>query len=156
MKSKDVNNPVLLYLHGGMPDYFLTQNYPTMLEEVFTVVWMEQRGAGLSVDARFENRQITIDDLIEDTRMVSVFLKEQFAKEKIYLMGHSGGTYLGIKVIEKYPELYEAYLGIAQISNQKLSEKMAYDFILESYESSGRKRKYVEILLENPFDMQKP
>jgi hypothetical protein len=29
IKSKDARHPVLLYLHGGMPDYFLTQNYPT-------------------------------------------------------------------------------------------------------------------------------
>ena len=38
IKSKNANNPVLLYLHGGMPDYFLTQKYPTGLEEIFTVV----------------------------------------------------------------------------------------------------------------------
>lgn len=48
IKSKDVTNPVLLYLHGGMPDYFLTEKYPTGLEEYFTVVWWEQRGSGIS------------------------------------------------------------------------------------------------------------
>ena len=48
IKSKDDRHPVLLYLHGGMPDYFLTQRYPTGLEDTFTVAWWEQRGSGLS------------------------------------------------------------------------------------------------------------
>jgi len=47
IKGQDSRNPVLLYLHGGMPDYFLTQDYPTGLDEHFTVVWWEQRGSGL-------------------------------------------------------------------------------------------------------------
>src|SRR4051794_13476915 len=51
IKSKDQTNPVLLYLHGGMPEYFLTQRYPTGLEDDFTVVWWEQRGSGLSYNA---------------------------------------------------------------------------------------------------------
>jgi len=41
IKSKDTAHPALLYLHGGMPDYFLTQKYPTGLENYFTVVWWE-------------------------------------------------------------------------------------------------------------------
>ena len=52
IKGKDASNPVLLYLHGGMPDYFLTQKYPTGLEDYFTVVWWEQRGSGLSYQPR--------------------------------------------------------------------------------------------------------
>ena len=47
IKSKDDTHPVLLYLHGGMPEYFLTQRYPTGLEDYFTVVWWERRGSGL-------------------------------------------------------------------------------------------------------------
>ncbi len=48
IKGKNTRNPVLLYLHGGIPDYFLTQRYPKGLDEHFTVVWWEQRGSGLS------------------------------------------------------------------------------------------------------------
>ena len=38
IKAKNIRNPVLLYLHGGMPDYFLTQRYPTGLDDNFVVV----------------------------------------------------------------------------------------------------------------------
>ena len=56
IKSIDAANPVLLYLHGGMPDYFLTAKYPTGLENYFTVVWWEQRGSGLSYQRRHAAR----------------------------------------------------------------------------------------------------
>jgi hypothetical protein len=37
--GKNVDNPVLLFVHGGtaMPEYFLTQNYPTGMEQYFTI-----------------------------------------------------------------------------------------------------------------------
>ncbi|MFV9504200.1 MAG: hypothetical protein AB4911_06505 [Oscillochloridaceae bacterium umkhey_bin13] len=40
IQSKDIRNPVLLFVHGGpgMPEYWLTQRYPTGLENHFTVV----------------------------------------------------------------------------------------------------------------------
>ena len=56
IKSRDVTHPVLLYLHGGMPDYFLTQKYPTGLEDDFTVVWWEQRGSGTLLQRRHPTR----------------------------------------------------------------------------------------------------
>lgn len=68
-------------------------------------------------------------------------------------MAHSGGTYLGIKVIAKYPEMYKAYIGVAQISYQKLSEKKAYDYIIEQYRHDAKKKRMVNDLLSHPFIM---
>jgi hypothetical protein len=45
IKSRNAAHPVLLYMHGGMPFYFLTQDHPTSLEDDFTVVWWDQCGA---------------------------------------------------------------------------------------------------------------
>ena len=55
-------------------------------------------------------------------------------------MGHSGGTFLGVYVIDKMPELYEAYIGMAQMSDQFLSEKLAYDYILNKYREMNSKK----------------
>jgi hypothetical protein len=43
IRGQNVTNPVLLYLHGGLPEYFLTERYPIGFEQDFTVVWWEQR-----------------------------------------------------------------------------------------------------------------
>ena len=48
-------------------------------------------------------------------------------------MGHSGGTFPGVYVIDRAPELFEAYIGIAQMSDQLRSEKIAYEYILNHY-----------------------
>jgi len=137
IKSKNAANPVLLYLHGGMPDYFLTKKYPTGLENYFTVVWWEQRGSGLSYSKAIPPETMTPDQMISDTKKVTDYLRKRFGKKKIYLMGHSGGTFVGIQTAKMYPELYNAYLGFAQISNQLQSEKLAYDFMLEQFRDKG-------------------
>lgn len=140
IKSKDSTNPVLLYLHGGMPEYFLTQKYPTGLENYFTVGWWEQRGSGLSYCADIAPETITLEQTVSDTKEVTNYLRKRFGQEKIYLMGHSGGTFIGIQVAASAPELYHAYIGVAQMSNQLKSETLAYDYMLSKFRELGNKK----------------
>lgn len=137
IRGMDTTKPVLLYLHGGMPEYFLAQKYPTGLENYFTVVWWEQRGSGISYDASIPRETMTLKQMISDTRAVTNYLRKRFGKEKIYLMGHSGGTFIGIQVAAEAPELYYAYIGVAQMSDQLKSEKFAYDYMLNQYRKTG-------------------
>ena len=137
IKSKDATHPVLLYLHGGMPDYFLTQRYPTGLEDYFTVVWWEQRGSGISYSADIPPETMTLEQMISDTLEVTNYLRHRFGKEKIYLMGHSGGTFIGIQAAARAPELYYAYIGVAQMSNQLKSERLAYEYMLQQFKENG-------------------
>lgn len=131
IRSKDSTHPVLLYLHGGMPDYFLAQKFPTGLEEYFTVVWWEQRGSGISFSKDKAEETITLDQMISDVLEVTEYLRHRFGQQKIYLMGHSGGTFIGIQVAARAPELYHAYLGISQMSDQLRSERAAYNYMLD-------------------------
>jgi pimeloyl-ACP methyl ester carboxylesterase len=153
IKGKDITHPVLLYLHGGMPDYFLTQKYPTGLEDSFTVVWWEQRGSGISFSDNIPPGTMNLEQMISDTLEVTNYLRNRFHQDKIYLMGHSGGTFIGIQAVAKAPELYHAYIGVAQMSNQLLSEKLAYDYILQKFKENGN-TKMVQALEAAPVTLE--
>ena len=137
VKGKCLSNPVLLYVHGGMPDFLLTQDYPTGLENHFTVVWWEQRGSGISFTDSIDLKTLNSRQLIEDTKTLSRYLCQRFGGEKIYLMGHSGGAFIGLQAAAEAPELYHAYIGVAQMVNQRASEKEAYDYMLQAFEKQG-------------------
>lgn len=139
IKAKDQTKPVLLFIHGGpgMPEYWLTKNYPTFLEDYFTVVWWDQRGSGLSYSSDISPDTMTTQQSVEDTIAVTNYLRKRFHQEKIYLMAHSFGTYIGIQAAEKAPELYQAYISVAQVSNQDQSEQLAYDYMLDYYVKKG-------------------
>ena len=149
IKGKDSSNPVLLYLHGGMPDYFLTQDYPTGLDDYFTVVWWEQRGSGLSYSPDVPPESVNPDQLVSDTLSVTNYLRDRFGQQKIYLMGHSGGTFIGIQAAARAPELYHAYIGVAQMSNQLESEKLAYAYMVQRLRDDGN-AKMVRALEQAP------
>jgi pimeloyl-ACP methyl ester carboxylesterase len=74
---------------------------------------------------------------VADTLSVTNYLRSRFGKEKIYLMAHSGGTFFGIQSAARAPELYHAYIGIAQISRQLDSEKLAYKYMIEQFRIAG-------------------
>jgi len=152
IKSKNISNPVLLFVHGGpgMPEYFLTDDYPTGLEDYFTVVYWDQRGAGLSYSSNIDKSTITVDQYIDDTIAVTNYLRERFGKEKIYLMAHSWGTYFGIQAVQKAPQLYNAYIGVGQVTNQDESEQRAYQYMLDYYSKAGDE-KTLEKLKENNY-----
>lgn len=139
IKSRDVNNPLLLFVHGGpgMPEYWLTRWYPTGLENDFTVVWWEQRGAGLSFSPDIPAETMTAEQFVSDTIAVTEYLRQRFGKDKIYLMGHSWGSYIGIQAAAQRPDLFHAYIGVGQVSHQIKSEQLSYEYALDYFRQTG-------------------
>jgi pimeloyl-ACP methyl ester carboxylesterase len=135
IKSRDLRKPVLLFVHGGpgMPEYWLNHTYPARLEELFTVVWWDQRGAGLSFNTQIPPATMTTEQLVADTLSVTHYLRQRFRQDKIYLMAHSFGSYIGIQAAAQAPELFHAYIGVAQSVNLALSEELAYEWLLDFY-----------------------
>ena len=143
IRTENPSNPVLLFLHGGPGSpsfpYSLPYESSERLEKYFTVCYWEQRGAGMSFSKSVDPSTMTIAQMVEDARQMTAYLQNRFKQDKIYLAGHSFGTYLGIKVIDKYPDNYLAYIGIGQISHQLESEKLALDFMLKHATETGDK-----------------
>jgi pimeloyl-ACP methyl ester carboxylesterase len=124
-------------MHGGLPEYFLTGRYPTGLDNDFTVAWWEQRGAGLSYGPAIPPGTMTREQFIADTLTVTDYLRNRFNQEQIYLMAHSGGTFIGLQAAARAPEKYHAYIGVAQVVDQRRSEVLAYDYMLERFRQNG-------------------
>ena len=142
IKGKNTNNPVLLYIHGGpaFPNYFLIDKYAPGLEDNFTVCYWEQRGGGLSYSTDVTLESMTFEQLASDAIEVTNYLRKRFGKEKIYLMAHSGGTPFAIQAAVKAPQLYFAYIGMAQITRQAESEKMAYKYMIAQFTTAGNNK----------------
>jgi pimeloyl-ACP methyl ester carboxylesterase len=137
IQCEDAARPVLLFVHGGMPEYFLTERHPTGLEQDFTVVWWDQRGAGLSCQPGIPPETMTSEQFVADTLAVTNYLRDRFGTAKIYLMAHSGGSFFGIQAAAQSPELYHAYIGVAQMVHQLSSEVLAYEYMLARFRQAG-------------------
>jgi len=133
IRSRKPDNPILLYLHGGPGDAAmpLVTKYNKGLEDIFTVVIPEQRGAGKSYYPFSETDNITIDTFVEDICTLSKILLERYKQDKLYLVGHSWGSVLGMKFIKRYPNLVHTYVGCGQVVNMKKSSQNALDFALQ-------------------------
>jgi pimeloyl-ACP methyl ester carboxylesterase len=147
IKSKNIKNPILLYVHGGpaFPNYFLIDKYKPNLEDYFTVCYWEQRGGGLSYTPEVTLESMNYTQLANDAIEVTNFLRKRFDKEKIYIMAHSGGTPIALLAVQKQPKLFQAYIGMGQISNQGESEKLAYTYMIDKYKVDKNQKRINEL-----------
>ena len=80
---------------------------------------------------------MTLDRFVEDCNELIDYLRNRFHTQKVFIVGHSGGTVIGIKTAYKYPEKIHAYVGVAQIINEYEQQKISYNFLVEEAEKSG-------------------
>lgn len=139
IRGQNKDNPVLLFVHGG-PGYSEMGEIRKCfepLEKHFTLAIWDQRGAGKSYSAEIPQETMTMEQFIEDTKEVSIYLKSEFNKEKIYIVGHSWGSMLGLLTVQRYPELYHAYVGVGQLVDAPESEDIIYKYLIEKAEFFG-------------------
>jgi pimeloyl-ACP methyl ester carboxylesterase len=133
LRGHDRTKPVLLFLHGGpgMPAMFLAHAFQRELERNFVVVHWDRRGAGKSYASGADTSALNVRQMLDDTFSVTRLLRLRFHQDRIYLVAHSWGTYLGLLAIREHPEYYAAYIGTGQMAGSLAQVRtIQTDFIL--------------------------
>ncbi|TGJ98692.1 alpha/beta hydrolase [Leptospira langatensis] len=132
IRSKKPDGPILLFLHGGpgTAQIFFSRKPQIELEDHFIVVNWDQRGAGKSYNKSIKRSDMTIDTFLHDAQELMEYLIKRFEKEKIFLVGHSWGSILGIKLAATRPDLIFTYIGIGQVVDMKRGETISYNYTL--------------------------
>ncbi|WP_176449240.1 alpha/beta fold hydrolase [Lentibacillus sp. CBA3610] len=147
IESLNQGNPLLLFLHGGpgFPAYPVIKAHGVRLEQFFDVCYWDQRGTGMSYYDKESNEPLSVEQLVGDTIQVVNYLREKYAQDKVFLLGHSWGSYLGSLAAHKNPDLFHAYIGVGQVGSAKESEHETYNFILKTATNKNDKRAMKQI-----------
>ncbi|WCM27406.1 alpha/beta hydrolase [Sphingomonas sp. QA11] len=142
VRGRDRRNPILLVLHGGpgFPETPLAWWNTRDFEEYFTVVHWDQRGSGktfLINDAEAVAPTMRPEQFITDTEELVSWLRNEFGRDKIFLLGHSWGSYVGLQFAKRRPEWLHAYIGVGQATNTPESERRGYALTLAAARRAG-------------------
>jgi len=130
--------PVLLYLSGGpgQSDLAFSRAILEPLTQDFLIVGWDQRGTGTSYPA-LDPETLTLEQAIADTIELSEYLRVRFDEQKIYLLGESWGSTLGVLAAQQRPDLYHAFIGSGQMVSQRVPDQMIYDDLPAYAEQAG-------------------
>jgi len=141
VRGRDLRNPVLLFLHGGpgAPEMPTSWTFQNPWEDYFTVVQWDQRGSGKTYNANDPEKirpTMSEDRMEKDTQELVQYLRTTYHKDKIFVMGHSWGTVLGLRLAQEHPEWLYAYIGMGQMINTVESERQGYAALLRSAQTA--------------------
>jgi pimeloyl-ACP methyl ester carboxylesterase len=139
LRGASEESPVLLFLEGGPGGTGIgrIRNAGDALEQDFVVAVWDQRGTGKSYDQLEPTSTLTLEQMVDDTLEVSDYLRSRFDQQKIYLVGSSWGTTLGVLAVQRHPEKFHAYVGTGQMVDQFETDELMYAESLADAETRG-------------------
>ena len=67
-------------------------------------------------------------------------LRRRFDTDKVYLLAHSWGSFIGLQVAAQAADQLHAYIGMGQVTDQLESERRSYEYLLARYTEIGDRR----------------
>lgn len=147
IRGTDIHNPVLLFLHGGPGSANLAKlrlQVPE-LEQSFIVVNWDQPGAGKSAPLNFDYGTLSNERIFSDAHELVETLKARFGVEKIYLMGFSWGTVIGLELAAQYPEDFYAYISVSQVVSPVEAERFSLEYVQAMARDSDNEQAKTEL-----------
>ena len=140
IRGASIDSPVLLFLEGGPGGTAVgsMRIAGEPLEESFVVATWDQRGTGRSASALEDAETITLEQSIRDTIEVTEYLRARFDERRIYLVGSSWGSTLGVLAAQRRPDLFAAYVGTGQMVNQAETDRRMYAESVAYAEREGK------------------
>jgi pimeloyl-ACP methyl ester carboxylesterase len=149
IRGQNATKPILLHLGMGGPGGggFATRSLFAPLEKDFVVVSWDEPGTGKSYNS-MPISELTTEGFVDDAHELTLYLRERFHQEKIYIYGVSWTSILGVWLIQEYPDLYYAYIGNGQMVNTTQNDLMGYELALDYLTEKGD-TKMLETLRRN-------
>jgi proline iminopeptidase len=156
VRGKHRDNPILLFIHGGpgFPEMPASWFYQTPWEEFFTVVQWDQRGAGRTMTSSTPEEvqeQVSIERMVADAVEVVGYLRKTYGKQKIFVLGHSWGSVLGLELARRHPSWLHAYVGMGQYIELEENERLGYEFALRAAREAGNDEAVGELSAIAPY-----
>lgn len=142
IRGTNRDNPVLLYIHGGpgsveMP---MAWTFQRPWEDFFTVVQWDQRGAGRSYPLNDPAKiapTLRLERYRDDAIDLIGQLCARLGKKKVFVLGHSFGSAVGLAVAQKRPDLLYAYIGMGQLIDFRENERVGMAHTLKIARERG-------------------
>ena len=161
IRGQDRGNPVILFIHGGPASPLMptTWEFQRPLEEYFTVVNYDQRGAGktfLANDPETVADTLHIERYVDDAIEIAEHVRKRLHKDKVILMAHSWGTVVGMGAALERPDLFHAYVGIGQVINVRDNERISFEYGLAQAREHGNAEAVAELESIAPYPGDRP
>ncbi|MFK9092101.1 alpha/beta fold hydrolase [Bacillus salipaludis] len=140
IRGENLNNPVLLLIHGGPAStYSVFSPLLRSWEKHFIVVQWDQRGAGKTFgkNGKDGSGTITFDRLAQDGIEVAEYLRDKLGHQKVILIGSSVGSLIGIMMAKLRPDLFYAYVGTDQNASDPQKQYLLYKFTVNALRTAG-------------------
>jgi pimeloyl-ACP methyl ester carboxylesterase len=146
IRGADPGNPVLLLMQQGpgLPIINDVRRFDQSLglEQIFTVVYWDQRGTGLSarsVSSREDRGHITVAQMVNDTIELLEMLHDRFGRPPL-VAGFSFGATFAAYAAARRPDLMAGLVAVAMDIDVPAAERHTYEFVLTTARQQGNVR----------------